>query len=202
MRPRTRFWMAALAAGSLLVAFSQATGAPGDSRVVRGTVEWPATAEATPFIVIRGEDGRRYSADVTTAQRGQVTLTAGSRVTVAGVEGTRPHEIRAVSVTPAEGVPPPPAAPLAPSGSAPATGPPPQRIDGRVEGVSGSTLVIVTDDGRRVVVDLATLGPRFDRLRVGDEVTVFGRQEGRRFVASGFIQVEEPTGSALPRQRR
>jgi len=67
--------------------------------------------------------------------------------------------------------------------------------------VSGSTLVLATGDGRRVVVDLAVLGPKLDTVRVGDEVTVFGRQEGRRFLANGFLQVEE-TGAALPRSRR
>lgn len=197
----TRFGMAALGAGLLLMAYSQAIGAPGDSRVVRGTVEWPTTAETTPFIVVRGDDGRRYSADVSTAQRGQVALTAGTRVTLSGVEGNRPHEIVAVSVVP-ESAPAPSPTPPAPSSRAPASEPPPQRLDGRVQGVSGSMVVLMTDDGRRVVVDLSSLGPRTDDLRAGDEVTVFGRHVDRRFVASGFIWVEEPTGSALPRQRR
>lgn len=197
-----RSWIATLATGFLLVTFSPVLGAPGDSRVVSGTIEWPTTAETTPFIVIRGDDGRRYSADVSTALRGPVALTVGSRVAVAGVEGSRPHEIVAVSVTPATNAPAPSPAPPAPSSSAPSGEPPPQRVDGRVDGVSGSTLVILTGDGRRIVADLSTLGPKLDSVRVGDEVTVFGRHEGRRFVASGFIQVEQPTGLALPRPPR
>lgn len=204
MRGYARVGIATVGTGLLLMSVSPAAGAPGDPRIVRGTIEWPTTPEATPFIVLRGDDGRRYSADLSAAVRGQVTLTAGSRVTVAGVEGSRSHEIAAVSVTPAEGVRTPVLAPApAPpprSSIAPAE-PPPQRLDGRVEGVSGSTLVVATSDGRRVVVDLASLGPRLDAVRVGDEVTVFGRHEGRRFLANGFIQVEE-TGAAFPRPRR
>ena len=35
--------------------------APGEPRVVQGTLEWPAAVVSTqPFVVIRGDDGRMY----------------------------------------------------------------------------------------------------------------------------------------------
>jgi hypothetical protein len=194
-----RVGSAAIGTALLLATFAPAPGAPGDPRIVRGVVEWPTSPEVTPFIVLRGDDGRRYAADVAAAVRGQASPAAGTRVTVAGVEGGRAHEIVAVSLA-VEGAGPA-SAPL-PSASPPVTPaePPSQRIDGRVEGVSGSTLVLAAGDGRRVVVDLASLGTNLAAVRVGDEVTVFGRYDGRRFLANGFMQVEE--GAALPRSRR
>src|SRR5437868_15192536 len=76
-----------------------AVAAPGDPRVLQGTLEWPATVANEPFVVMRGEDGRLYYADISVAQRRtQDPLTSGSRMAVLGVEGSRPYEIAAIAV--------------------------------------------------------------------------------------------------------
>src|SRR5262245_41834586 len=73
---------------------------PGDPRLIQGTLEWPAALSGgETFIVIRSDDGRVYYADVMAAQRHlQGALNAGSRITVVGLEGIKPHEIVAVAL--------------------------------------------------------------------------------------------------------
>jgi hypothetical protein len=74
--------------------------APGDPRLVQGALEWPpALSGGEPFIVVRGDDGRVYYADVMAAQRYvQGTLSAGGHVALLGLEGIKPHEIIAVAL--------------------------------------------------------------------------------------------------------
>src|SRR5262252_3996622 len=84
----------------LSVLAAPALGAPGDPRLIQGTLEWPAALSGgEPFIVLRGDDGRVYYADVVAAQRRvQGTLSADSKITILGLEGTRPYEILAVAL--------------------------------------------------------------------------------------------------------
>ena len=74
-----------------------ALAAPGDPRAVRGSLEWPATLSAEPFIVVRGDDGRSYYADVSHAQRTAAGSITG-RISLLGLEGSQPHEIAAAIV--------------------------------------------------------------------------------------------------------
>jgi hypothetical protein len=110
---------AALAAATILLLAGPAMAAPGDPRALRGRLEWPATLSAEPFIVVRGDDGRVYYANVSTAQRMSAGAIAGP-ISLVGVEGNQPHEIAAVAVgagdsaltvAPAAPAPPPAAAP-------------------------------------------------------------------------------------------
>jgi hypothetical protein len=125
----------------LLVGPALAAPGPGDPRLIQGTLEWPAALSGDePFIVVRGDDGRVYYADLVSAQRRvQGALSAGSKITILGLEGTRPHEIlavvlgsgdaaalslalaRAISATPP--TPPPPPASIPPAGVVPPTPP-------------------------------------------------------------------------------
>src|SRR5437660_893533 len=77
-----------------------AVAAPGDPRLIQGVLEWPpALAGGEPFIVVRGDDGRVYYADVMAAQRhGQAAPSAGSHIALLGLEGTKPHEIIVVAL--------------------------------------------------------------------------------------------------------
>ncbi len=77
-----------------------AVAAPGDPRLIQGVLEWPsALAGGEPFIVVRGDDGRVYYADVMAAQRHvQATVSAGSHIALLGLESTKPHEIVAVAL--------------------------------------------------------------------------------------------------------
>src|SRR5262249_55771369 len=77
-----------------------AVAAPGDPRLIQGALEWPpALSSGETFIVMRGDDGRVYYADVMVAKRHvQGTLSAGSRITLLGLEGIKPHEIIAVAL--------------------------------------------------------------------------------------------------------
>jgi len=63
-------------------------------------LEWPpALAGGEPFIVVRGDDGRVYYADVMAAQRHvQAAPSAGSHIALLGLEGTKPHEIIVVAL--------------------------------------------------------------------------------------------------------
>src|SRR5262245_39904169 len=81
---------------ALLVA-TPAMAAPGDPRAVRGTLEWPTSLSVEAFIVVRGDDGRVYYADVGTARRMSTDPIAGP-ISLVGVEGNQPHEIAAVVV--------------------------------------------------------------------------------------------------------
>ena len=77
------------------------SAAPGDARMIHGTIEWPATLDREPFIVVRGDDGKLYQVDVTSAQR-RGHVGAGARVVVAVVEGQRPYQVAGVTLIPNE----------------------------------------------------------------------------------------------------
>ena len=89
-----------LTATALLIA-APAMAAPGDPRAVRGSLEWPASLSAEPFIVVRGEDGRVYYADVSSAKRMSTAAIVGP-ISIIGIEGNQPHEIAAVVVGPGD----------------------------------------------------------------------------------------------------
>jgi hypothetical protein len=90
----------AIALALSVILAGPAVGAPGDPRLIQGVLEWPsALSRGEPFIVVRGDDGRVYYADVMAAQRHlQGALDAGSHVALLGLEGTKPHEIIAVAL--------------------------------------------------------------------------------------------------------
>jgi hypothetical protein len=77
-----------------------ALAGPGDPRLLQGKLEWPTTLSGgEPFIVLRGDDGHVYYADVTAAQRYvPAPLTAGSQTALLGLEGLKPHEIVVVAL--------------------------------------------------------------------------------------------------------
>jgi hypothetical protein len=176
-----------------VVVAGPAFGAPGDPRLIQRTLEWPATLSGgEPLVVLRGDDARVYYADVTVAQRHvQGSVSAGSRIALLGLEGTKPHEILAValgsgdaaalSLTLAQAAPPTPPTPagVAPSSAAPAAVPPAAGEKGRrvtvrgsVNLVAGPTLFLKQDDGSIVVVDISKLDRGAgSRLRPGSSVT-------------------------------
>jgi len=90
----------AIAFALSLVRAGAAVAAPGDPRLIQGVLEWPlAYSGGEPVIVVRGDDGRVYYADVMAAQRYvQEALSAGSHLALLGLEGTKPHEIIAVAL--------------------------------------------------------------------------------------------------------
>jgi hypothetical protein len=73
-------------------------GAPGDPRLIQGTLEWPQDLSQQPFVVVRGDDGSLYYANVSTAER-RGSASAGARLAILGVEGTHPNEVVAMLVT-------------------------------------------------------------------------------------------------------
>ena len=146
---------AAIALTFIVALAAPALGAPGDPRLIQGKLEWPpALSGNEPFIILRGDDGRVYYADVMAAQRyTQGTLSAGSPAALIGLESTKPHEIIAVALgsgdtaalslalaqvtqiasstaLPPSALPAPPAPPLAPA-AAPSPLPPQRLEEGR-----------------------------------------------------------------------
>jgi hypothetical protein len=202
-----------LALAILGLSTGTALAAPGDPRVVAGILEWPATVSNEPFVVIRGEGGRFYYADIGAAQRrSSAPLTSGSRVALLGVEGARPWELAGIAVGAGDaaslGLTTAGTSPSSPSASVPgaaiAPGPPPEpmwELDGTVQSVAGSTVTLRTRDGRTPAVDLSQLSERTrTALRPGDRVSLFGVQrKDHRLVANGYIQSGPDSPSASPR---
>src|ERR671935_2316442 len=87
----------AFVAAVLVLVAGPAIAAPGDPRTVRGNLEWPAVLSAEPFIVLRGDDGRLYYADVARARRVTPGTITGA-ISLVGIEGNQAHEIGAVVV--------------------------------------------------------------------------------------------------------
>jgi hypothetical protein len=185
--------------------------APGEPRVVQGTLEWPATLSSEPFIVMRGEDGRLYYTDISVAQRRTPEpMSAGSRIAVLGVEGGRPYELAAIAIGTgdATSLGLTPASPSSPSASIPSSpvtsGPPSEpmwRLDGTVQSVAGTTVTLRTGDGRASTVDVSPLSDKTRRaLRPGDRVSFFGTpRKDHRLVANGYIQSDGAAPAASPR---
>lgn len=199
---------------ALLMLAAPAAAAPGDPRVVQGTLEWPATLGAEPFVIVRGEDGRAYYADVASAQRRTPgALTSGTRLAVVGVEGPRPYEITAMAIGAGDaaslGIPvPPPAGPqpsaaVAPPVSAAVAPPPPAtpaeslwRLQGTVQEVAGRSVRLRARDGSDHLVDVSQLSAgTVQRLREGEQITLFGvPRDDDRLIANGFIQSQPARG--------
>jgi hypothetical protein len=201
----------ALALAVIGLATGSAFAAPGDPRVVQGTLEWPQSLSTEPFVVIRGADSQLYYADVSGAQRrGSGALTAGSRVAVLGVEGNRPFELAALAFGPGDaaslGLTAPSAEPMpaaSVSSTPPALSPPSEpmwRLDGAVQSVSGAMVMLRTDDGRTHAVDAAQLSlATIGALQPGHRVTLFGvPRSDNKLIANGYIQTESPP-AASPR---
>jgi hypothetical protein len=208
-----------------ILAASTAAAAPGDPRVVQGTLVWPAALGDERFIVLKTGDGTMYYADVDSARSfAPEPFRVGDRISLAGVEGKRPHEITAVAVAPegvlgmtrAEAVPgllaqattppvatpaadtPAPVTPTAATPDRPAAPEPAewQRFDGLVESTSLRSMVMRTRTGKTVTVDISELNkPQW--LQVGQEVTIYGHARPDGTVAAiGFI-LRESVGRAL-----
>jgi hypothetical protein len=217
-----RALVAPVAAVALLGLAQFTEAAPGDPRVVRGLIEW-AAGPAAPFVVLRGDDGRHYYVDVSRLQGPRAAFNRGDRAVVTGVEGYSAHEIGAVTVqagaAPAVALTPPgtAAADVPPASPAPAeqgpaadpsasirTEPPPVRLEGRVESISGNTVVLRTSEGQNVTVNMASVGSNMaSMVRPGDDLTVFGRPDrNRAFVASGYVLREPAPARTTPGPRR
>jgi hypothetical protein len=199
-----------------LIALSAGTAlaAPGDPRIVQGTLEWPATVTTESFVVIRGDDGRTYYADLATAQRRTPgPPTAGSRVSLLGIEGSRPYELTAMVIGTGDAAslglaplftptPPAPPAPIAVAPPAPAVPAEPMwRVDGIVQSVAGTSVTLRTSDGRTSTVDVSQLSDStVNALRPGERVSLFGvPRQDHRLIANGYIQSESVPPAASPR---
>jgi hypothetical protein len=83
---------------SLLFAIP-ALAAPGDPRFLQGTVEWPGALTGEPVMIVRGDDGRVYVADVGGARRhGTEPIRVGHRVALLVLEGAKPHDVTAIVI--------------------------------------------------------------------------------------------------------
>jgi hypothetical protein len=191
-----------------------AFGAPGDPRIIQGMVEWPQALGTEPFVVVRGDDGQTYAVDVQNAQRrGSGPVGAGNRISVVGVEASRPHEVAALAVGVGDAAiaafpMPPMPPPDQPTVAAPATTPPPApapdplwRLQGRIESLPGASAVVRGPDGASYTVDLSQLSALTrSSLRTGETITLFGvPRDDQRLVANGYIQSEGPPPAASPR---
>jgi hypothetical protein len=83
-----------------LLAATPASSAPGEPRLIQGTLEWPPELGAQKFVVVRADTGELYYVDVSTAQRRiSVALTGGTRIALLGIEGTKAQEITALAIS-------------------------------------------------------------------------------------------------------
>jgi hypothetical protein len=194
-----------LTVASLVLLTEVAAAAPGDPRVVKGTLEWPATLATESLAVVRGEDGVVYYVDASTAERLGTPITG--RVSVVGVEGTRPQELSAVVIGSGDSAVATLQTPAPPEDAAasPRTDVVDDlwRVQGKVKAVNAADIVVETTHGQDVSVDASKLSSwTWQTLRPGDDVKLYGvPQADRRLVANGFIQLMPSVPSASPPSR-
>jgi hypothetical protein len=194
-----------LTLASLVLLTEVAAAAPGDPRLVRGTLEWPATLATEPIAVIRGEDGTLYYVDASTAERLGAPITG--RVSVVGIEGMKPQELSAVIIGGGDSALTSLETPTIPGdvAASPRTDSSDDlwRVQGKVRAVTIADIIVETPQGQSVRVDASKLSPwTRQTLRPGDEVKLYGvPQADRRLVANGFIQMMPSVPSASPASR-
>ena len=182
-----------------------AAAAPGDPRIVKGTLEWPATLASEPIAVVRGDDGALYYVEATSAERVAAPITG--RVSVVGIEGMKPQELSAVIIGSGDSAIKSIETPAAPGdvAASPTTDSSDDlwRVSGKVRAVTISDIIVETNQGQTVRIDASKLSPwTRQTLRPGDEVKLYGvPQADRRLVANGFIQLMPSAPSASPPSR-
>lgn len=207
---------------SVLFAASIVLANPGDPRVVQGVVAWGPGGDGSAFVVVAGDDGRHYVADLSGAQWRGDPVRLGDRISVAGVEGTRPWQMAALVAGAGDaaiaGLPSPPIGAAGPNSTT--TPPPPaerlssgarawRRIEGTVDSLTRTTVQLRGTDGRTVAVDVSRLNRgAAATLRRGDRAIVFVVAESdqrptaggdQRLIAVGFVRSEPAQPTASPR---
>jgi hypothetical protein len=196
----------AIALAFSVVLAGPAVAAPGDPRLIQGALEWPpALSGGETFIVIRGDDGRVYYADVMAARRHvQGALSAGSLISLLGLEGTQPHEIIAValgsgdaaalSLALAQATPTIPPPPLPPPSRAPAAVVPPAPTAGSAAVPPVRPLekpIARGEEGRWVTITL-----RGSVYEVAGQNLFLKRDDGRMFMID-ISKLDPSTASRL-----
>jgi hypothetical protein len=205
--------LSALVAVAVVVFATTAHAAPGEYRLISGTLVWPQVLMSERLVVVLGDDGVTYFTELASPE-GLPKIKSGDRVTVVGREGTQPGQITSASVAPTprglpatSDVPYPSAMPGNGSATPPSAMLPPgvvlldpsvEAILGTVEVVNGNTLTVATPD-RWVSVDIS----RIDHdvvagLVRGEFVRVLAQMTEGRLVAQGVI-VEHGVAAATPR---
>lgn len=159
-----------------------ALAAPNDFRVVSGTLLHPAKlGPDTTVAVFKSDEGAVWHADLRAVPR-IPTVERGAALTVVGFEGPRPDQLTAQVIYPPEGAAAPVDAPLVRS----------ERIHGRIESLTGATVVVRVTEGKDVTFLLRGLSAKIRALlQRGDMVTVFGRPAETDFVVTGIIQSQD-----------
>ena len=194
-----------LTLASLLLLTEVAAAAPGDPRLLKGTLEWPATLSTEPIAVVRGDDGALYYVEASSAERLGAPITG--RVSVVAIEGMKPQELSAVVIGSGDSALAPIQAPSAPGdiAASPRTDSSDDlgRVQGKVRGVTIADIIVEKPDGQSIRVDASKLSPwTRQTVRPGDEVKLYGvPQADRRLVANGFIQLMPSVPSASPASR-
>ncbi len=191
---------------SLLVLLTEiAAAAPGDPRLLKGTLEWPATLATESMAVVRSDDGTVYYVDASTAER--LGTPISGRVSVVGIEGMKPQELSAVIIGSGDSALTSLETPSIPGdvAASPRTDSSDDlwRVAGKVRAVTIADIIVETPQGQSVRVDASKLSPwTRQTLRPGDEVKLYGvPQADRRLVANGFIQLMPSVPSASPPSR-
>ena len=190
---------------SLVLLTEIAVAAPGDPRLLKGTLEWPATLSTEPIAVVRGDDGALYYVEATNAERLGAPITG--RVSVVGIEGMKPQELSAVIIGSGDSAVTSVETPSIPGDVAASprtdTSDDLWRVQGKVRAVTVSDIIVETSYGQAVRVDASKLSPwTRQTVQPGDEVKLYGvPQPDRRLVANGFIQLMPSVPSASPPSR-
>jgi hypothetical protein len=194
-----------LTLASLVLLTEIAAAAPGDPRLLKGTLEWPATLATESIAVIRGDDGTLYYVDASSAERLGAPITG--RVSVVGIEGMKAQELSAVIIGGGDSALTSLETPTIPGdvAASPRTDSSDDlwRVQGKVRAVTIADIVVETPQGQSIRVDASKLSPwTRQTLRPGDEVKLYGvPQADRRLVANGFIQLMPSVPSASPASR-
>jgi hypothetical protein len=200
-----RIALTAAAVAAVLWTASFADAAPGDYRLVTGTIVWPLVVVSERTLVIQGDDGVTHFAELAPVE--PVTrLRAGDRVSMVAREGFQPNQLLFAQLERREdgngGAPAALPTAVASAGTTPDIRESPDVVIGVVTAVRGRALEVTTLRGARVAIDVSAIDPDIRRdLRPGDQVTVYApvRVQGQP-VASGILVDHSTAPAALPRQ--
>lgn len=193
MRSTTVTTLALVALLTLSLVFSGPPGALAQQASVSAPRVWIQVNGAVEKVqdeqlTFKLDDGRRMVTDISRmSQQERAALIAGTQTTLYGYTDQQLGRfvtyflpVESASATPTAAASAPASGASTPAVPAAATDDRPWRlVHGRVSGVDGDTLILITDAGRTITVDLRGVEP-VNRAAIGrgDDVTVLGFHSG------------------------